>query len=122
MNTNDRFVIDQKEVTVEKFPWGEIRWLWNSKISSNAQQTFGIVCINPGEKNMAHMHSNCEELLYVISGECEHGVRDEVYHLKEGMLINIPQGEEHYAVNTGSEPFEAVICYSSPERQIKGIE
>lgn len=122
MNTNERFVIDQKEVAIEKFPWGKIRWLWNSKVNPNAQQTFGIVRINPEEKNMAHMHSNCEELLYVVSGECEHGVGDEVYHLKKGMLISIPQGVDHYAVNTGNEPFEAIICYSSPERQIKSIE
>lgn len=122
MDSKERIVIDSKEVAVEEFPWGEIRWLWNSKINPNAKQTFGVVRINPGEKNMAHIHSNCEELLYVVSGECEHGVGDEVYHLKEGMLINIPADVEHYAINTGDEPFEAVICYSSAERQIKGVE
>ncbi len=121
MNTNERIVIDSEEVAVENFPWGEIRWLWNSKINQNAQQTFGVVRINPGEKNMAHIHSNCEEVLYVTSGECEHGLGDKVYHLKKGMLISIPAGADHYAVNTGDEPFEAVICYSSPERQMQPV-
>ena len=120
MKTKKPFVIDVEKVAVEKFPWGEIRWLWNSKINQNAQQTFGIVHINLEEKNMAHIHPNCEELLYVVSGECKHGLGDEVYHLKKGMIINIPVLVEHYALNTGNEPFEAVICYSSPKRQVKG--
>ena len=122
MKTEGRMVVDSNEVVVEKYPWGEIRWLWSGKISPKAQQTFGVVRINPGGKNMAHIHSNCEELLYVLSGECDHWVGDKVYHLKKGMLIFIPQGADHYAVTTGDEPLEAVISYSSPDRQMKGVE
>lgn len=122
MNTNERIVIDQEEVAVEKFDWGEIRWLWNGKINPDAKQTFGVVRIDPGEKNMTHIHPNCEEVLYVISGKCVHAVGDESYHLKKGMLISIPAGIKHYAINNGDVPLEAVICYSSPERQIKGTE
>jgi mannose-6-phosphate isomerase-like protein (cupin superfamily) len=117
MKTRENVVIDSREVIVEQFPWGEIRWLWNSKINQDAQQTFGIVRINPGERNVTHIHPNCEELLYVLSGECEHSIGDNVYHLRKGMLIFIPEGASHYAVNTGKEPFEAVISYSSPERR-----
>jgi len=122
MGVQERIVIDSKSVEVEKFLWGEIRWLWSSKINSEAQQTFGIVQINPGHKNAAHIHSNCEELLYVISGECEHGVGKEVYNLRKGMLIYIPPGIDHYAINNGKEPFEAVISYSSPDRMMSVAE
>lgn len=122
METQERIVIDSKLVEVEKFPWGEIRWLWSGKINPKAQQTFGIVKINPGEKNVSHIHSNCEELLYVVSGECEHGIGKEVYHLKKGMLIFIPPGIDHYAVNNGKEIFEAIISYSSPNRMMNVAE
>ena len=122
MKNKGLIVVDSQEVAIDKFPWGKIRWLWNSKIDPNAQQTFGIVRIDPGEKNMKHIHPNCEELLYVISGECEHSFGDKVYHLKKGMLIAIPPGVDHHAVNIGNEPFEAVISYSSPERQMKPVE
>ena len=120
MKTGRSSVIDSEKMSVEEFEWGEIRWLWNSKISQNAEQTFGIVRINPKEKNMTHIHPNCEELLYVVSGECEHGLGDGVHHLKKGMIISIPAGVGHYAVNAGDEPFEAVICYSSPNREVQG--
>ena len=122
MEAKERIVIDAKEVEVEEFPWGELRWLWNSKTNPNAEQTFGVVRINPGQKNAAHIHSNCEELLYVLSGECKHGIGDDVYHLEKGMLISIPEGAEHYAINTGEEVFEAVISYSSPDRMMNVAE
>jgi len=54
-----------------KYPWGWIRWLMNAQINPSATQTFGIVEILPGQRNSLHMHPNCEELLYVISGSCE---------------------------------------------------
>lgn len=122
MGNKECIVIDSQEVAVEKFPWGKIRWLWSSEIDPNAQQTFGIVRIDPGERNMPHIHPNCEELLYVTSGECEHSFGDKVYRLKKGMLIAIPPGVNHYAVNSGDEPFEAIIVYSSPKRQMKPVE
>ncbi len=122
MEAKERIVVDSMEVEVEEFPWGELRWLWNSKINPNAEQTFGVVRIKPGAKNATHIHSNCEELLYVLSGECEHGIGDKVYHLKKGMLIFIPEGVDHYAVNTGKEMFEAVISYSSADRTMNVAE
>ena len=101
----------------EEFPWGEIRWIWNSKIDENAEQTMGHVIVNAGTKNTTHAHPNCEELLYVLSGECDHWIGDENYPLKPGMTIVIPRGAEHYAEVTSSEPLRALIFYSSPDRE-----
>ena len=114
--------VSLNEGILEKFPWGEIRWIWNSKIDGDAEQTLGHVIIYPGKKNTFHAHPNCEELLYVLEGECDHWVDDEVYHLKKGMLIFIPEGADHYAINTGDEVFEAVISYSSPDRMMNVAE
>ena len=109
--------ISMEDAIVEEFPWGEIRWLWSSQINKNAEQTMGHVVINPGEKNTFHEHPNCEELLYVLAGECDHWVGDENYHLKPGMTIVIPRDSEHYAITTSSEPMRALIFYSSPDRE-----
>ncbi len=122
MDAKERIVVDSTKTEAEEFPWGDLRWLWSSKINPKAESTFGVVRIKPGERNTAHIHSNCEELLYVLAGECEHGIGDKVYKLKKGMLIFIPQGIDHYAVNTGDEMFEAVISYSSPDRMMNVAE
>jgi mannose-6-phosphate isomerase-like protein (cupin superfamily) len=109
--------ISLDEAVLEEFPWGEIRWIWNSQIDKNAEQTLGHVIIKPGEKNTFHGHPNCEELLYMLTGECDHWVGDEKYHLKPGMTICIPRGLDHYAEVTSSEPMRALIFYSSPDRE-----
>jgi len=109
--------VSEKEGILEEFPWGEIRWIWNSQVNENAEQTLGHVVIHPGKKNTFHAHPNCEELLYVLTGECDHWVGDEKYHLEPGMMISIPRGSEHYAEVTSSEPLRALIFYSSPDRE-----
>jgi quercetin dioxygenase-like cupin family protein len=100
-----------------QFPWGAIKWLCNDQIDPEAEMTFGVVYIKPGEKNPLHYHPNCEELIYVLSGECDHRLGDEVFRLTEGMMLRIPRGVKHNAVNTGWRPVTMVICYSSADRQ-----
>lgn len=101
----------------QEFPWGEIRWIWNSEMDKSAEQTLGHVVIHPNTKNTLHAHPNCEELLYVLTGECDHWIGDEKHHLKPGMTIVIPRGSEHYAEVTSQEPLRSLIFYSSPDRE-----
>jgi quercetin dioxygenase-like cupin family protein len=105
-----------------KYPWGWIRWMMNSQLDPGAAQTFGVVEINPGQRNPLHSHPNCEELLYVISGSCEHIVGDKKYVLKAGDLIRVPAGIAHQAIVVGNEPMRAVISYSSADRQMLQLD
>ncbi|MEE2753247.1 MAG: cupin domain-containing protein [Candidatus Latescibacterota bacterium] len=101
----------------EGFPWGAIRWLHNDSINEDAEQTFGLVFINPGEQNPVHYHPNCEEVLYVLSGKCTHTYDDEEYELGPGDSILVPQGVIHHAINKNWEPIRAIISFSSGNRQ-----
>ena len=105
-------------VETQRFPWGAIKWLCNDQIDPEAEQTFGVVYIQAGEANPLHAHPNCEELIYLISGECDHTLGDEVLPLKAGMMLRIPRGVPHKAVNTGWDPVMMVISYSSGRRQM----
>ena len=101
-----------------KYSWGSIRWLMSSKIDHGSAQTFGIVQINPGQHNALHSHPNCEELLYVLSGTAEHVVGNKRVTLRAGDLIRVPIGVPHQAFAKGTEPFRAVISYSSGDRKV----
>jgi len=101
-----------------KYPWGWIRWMMSTKLDPGAAQTFGIVEIAAGQKNSLHMHPNCEEILYVLSGSCRHRIGDKTVVLKQGDLIRIPAGVPHQAFVLGNEPLRAVISYSSGDRQV----
>jgi quercetin dioxygenase-like cupin family protein len=122
MNDSEVTIIDPREHAAETFPWGAIKWLCNKGLAPICQQTFGIVYILPGQKNPLHYHPNCDEILYVISGECDHSFNGEWVHLTPGMLMCVPAGVKHNLVNNGWEPVRCVIVFSSPDRQTVFLE
>jgi mannose-6-phosphate isomerase-like protein (cupin superfamily) len=101
-----------------KYPWGSLRWMMNSAIDHDSAQTFGVCKISPGHHNFLHAHPNCEEILYVLSGSCEHIVGDKKVTLHPGDLIRVPVGVPHQAFVIGNEPLVAVISYSSGDRKV----
>ncbi len=109
-------------VEKEEHPWGWIRWLMNSKLDPNAAMTFGLVKVNAGQRNPLHVHANCEEILYVLSGSCEHLLGKEKCVLKKGDAIRIPAGVPHCARTFDDEPLLSVIVYSSGDRQFEVVE
>ncbi len=109
------------KVEKEEFSWGWIRWLMSSKFDPKAEMTFGIVQLKAGQINPFHVHPNCEEQLYVLSGSCEHWIGKETIMLKKGDVIRIPAGVPHKA-RTFKEPMEAIIVYSSGDRQFEVVE
>lgn len=102
--------------------WGELAWLIGAEYMPGAEQTFGVVTILPGNRNPLHRHPNCEELLYVLSGECDHKLGDEMFHLTPGTVIRIPRGIPHWAQCTTDEPLVAVISFSSAERRTENLD
>lgn len=105
-----------------KFGWGEIRWLCNGEIDPASEMTFGVVEIGAGQSNPRHHHPNCEEIIFVMEGRCDHSLGDEVVPLEKGDALRIPRGVTHHAVNTGDGPVRMVIAYSTPHRQTVGEE
>jgi len=110
------------KVEKQEYPWGWIRWMMNSKLDPNSKMTFGIVFVKPNQTNPMHVHPNCEEHLYVLSGSCEHSLGKEKVTLKKGDVIRIPAGVAHNARTFEKQPLKAVIVYSSGDRQFKVVE
>ncbi|MCY3871247.1 MAG: cupin domain-containing protein [Gemmatimonadetes bacterium] len=110
------------ETTAEEFPWGTLNWLMGQAIDPDAKQTFGMAVIQPGQQNPPHYHPNCEEILYVVSGTCEHTYGDNSYQLKPGDSIRVSAGVIHHAINNGDEPLRAIISFSSGDRQTVFLE
>jgi quercetin dioxygenase-like cupin family protein len=96
--------------------------LVNGAVMKGTELTLGVVTIAPGRRNPLHAHPNCEELLYVISGACDHKLGNELYTLKAGSVIRIERGVPHWAACTSVEPLVAIICFSSPDRLTQNLE
>jgi quercetin dioxygenase-like cupin family protein len=105
-----------------KYPWGWIRWLMNSQLDPQSEMTLGIVEINAGQANPLHVHPNCEELIYVLSGSCEHRIGGQTVVLKAGDVLRIPRGVLHAARTSEQGPVRALVAYSSGERQMVAVE
>ena len=110
------------ETTAEEFPWGTLNWFMGQAIDPDAKQTFGMAVIQPGHQNPPHYHPNCEEILYVVSGTCEHTYGDDSYQLEPGDSIRVPAGVIHHAINNGDEPLRAIISFSAGDRQTVFLE
>ncbi|TVY06560.1 cupin domain-containing protein [Paenibacillus cremeus] len=110
----------QEESRILNMDWGKIQWLCGKEIDPEAEMTFGMVYIEAGKENPRHIHPNCEEVIFLLSGECDHTLGNEVYHLKPGMMLRIPRNVPHNAKVTSWEPCRMIIAYSSADRQTIG--
>ena len=107
--------------TVE-LSWGKISWLVGTDQMPGSEQTFGVVTIYPDQRNPLHAHPNCEEVLYVVSGACEHRLGTDTLRLEKGSVIRIPRGVPHWAKCTSPEPLVVAISFSSPDRRTDSFE
>jgi len=82
-----------------------------------SEQTVGLATILPGKQNPVHYHPNCEEVLYVISGQGVQSCDGRTILLRAGMTIRIPAKVKHNMVNTGTETLRTLISFSSGDRK-----
>ena len=110
-------VTDAAQLAIERNDWGTLQWVCSGKLMPGAEQTVGLATILPGKQNPVHYHPNCEEVLFVISGEGVQSYDDRTVALKTGMTIRIPPNVKHNLTNTGKEPLRTLVSFSSGDRQ-----
>jgi quercetin dioxygenase-like cupin family protein len=110
-------VTDAAQLPLEQSAWGTLQWVCNEKLMPGAAQTVGLAAILPGKQNPVHYHPNCEEVLYVISGQGLHSYDGQTVLLKAGMTIRIPANVKHNLMNTGTETLRTLISFSSGDRK-----
>src|SRR4051812_5213438 len=103
---------------LEKYFWGRSPWMMNNKIDRGSAQTFGIVQINAVQKNAVHSHPDWEQILYVLSGSCEHRIDDKKVTLCARDLIGVATAVKHQPTMPANKALRAVILYSSGEEQV----
>jgi quercetin dioxygenase-like cupin family protein len=109
------------KVPADESPWGSLRWMMNGKIEPGAGVTLGVVELKAGQSNPRHVHPNCEEVIYVLSGTCRHEVGKETVTLRPGDVLRIPAGVPHMATALGNEPSRSIVVYNTGERQFTPV-
>ena len=58
----------------------------------------------PGQGNRRHYHSNWNEWWYILKGEWEFEIENDVHIIREGQLILIKKNLKHKITAIGSQP------------------
>lgn len=110
-------ITDTAQLAIETNSWGTLQWVCNEKLMPGSLQTVGLANILPGKQNPVHFHPNCEEVLYVLSGQGIHSYNGRTVELRAGTTIRIPPKVKHNLVNTGTEPLRTLVSFSTGDRQ-----
>jgi oxalate decarboxylase/phosphoglucose isomerase-like protein (cupin superfamily) len=117
-------LVYEEDVETLQFNWGRIRMLSDAAITGARHFSFGVVESLPGTGHETHNHPEAEEIIYLVSGECELMLDHQPpVRIKPGACIYIPPGVNHYTANVGQEPMITLIAYSplGPERKLRDI-
>ena len=115
-------VTDATQLPIEQSAWGTLQWICSEKLMPGAEQTVGLATTLPGKANPVHYHPNCEEVLYVISGQGVHSYDGRTIPLQAGMTIRIPANVKHNLANTGTDTLRTLISFSSGDRKTVFLE
>jgi uncharacterized cupin superfamily protein len=113
------------EVPVGKIPGREIRDLISGKTVGARSISLRITDVLPGETcTPGHIHTECEEVIFILSGKGEIKIGHETFPMKSGDAIYLPTGIGHIIRNTGKEMMRMACSFSSADisRDLKNDE
>ena len=77
-----------------------------------------VYCLEPGQEQKVHAHSEEDKLYYVLSGRGTFVVDDEEQELDEGQIVFAPAGSNHGVRNTSGERL-TVLVFMTPNPNFK---
>ena len=118
MNEPKIAVTRRGEVPSDGYGMASIHWLVSRQTNGARELTLAVTTLPVGGSNPRHRHPNCEEALYVLSGEIEHVIEGTPnVRMRAGEAILVPRNRVHQAINVGEAPVELLVSFSSPERE-----
>ena len=120
-----KYIANVSEVPVGKIPGREIRDLVNGKTLGTKGISLRVTDVLPGESCYpAHIHTACEEVIFVLSGQGEIKIGQEVFPMRPGDAIYLPQDVPHVMRNTGREVMRLSCSFNSADfsRDLKNDE
>jgi mannose-6-phosphate isomerase-like protein (cupin superfamily) len=118
-------IVNLNEVPVGKITGRETRDLINAKTVGSKGISLRITDVLPGALcTPGHIHTECEEVIFILSGQGEIKIGEETFPMKIGDAILIPTGVPHLIRNTGQEVMRMACSFSSNDisRDLKSEE
>jgi len=107
----------QQRIVRHEFPWGVIEWLASGEVGNSKELSLARLSLPAGKATDTHLHSNCEESVYVTRGRIECLADGRRTLLVTGDQLTVARGAPHGLRNVGTEPAEIILSYSSSARE-----
>lgn len=98
--------------TLEEIAQFNPRFFVRRRIFLTDSMHFNIYCIEPGQSNPLHKHSQSDEICYFVQGTGDVIIGDEIGAVKSGDCVHIPKDVGHEIINTGTERMIVVLAQS----------
>jgi quercetin dioxygenase-like cupin family protein len=69
----------------------------------------GVVILKPGQDFKNHYHRHMEENFFLLEGQLDFYINDQLVTCKSGELMHVEPNETHYLINNYDEPAKAVF-------------
>jgi mannose-6-phosphate isomerase-like protein (cupin superfamily) len=102
-----------------EFAWGVIEWMAGAEVGNSQELSIARMWLPSGNETDAHAHDNCEESVYVLSGELECVTDGVSVQVALGEHAIVPRGSVHQLRSVGADQAEILLSYSSAERAFR---
>ena len=127
-DTENRYFVYPADVDAFGFNWGRLALTVGPEVNGARTFSGGVVDLPSGQGHSRHNHPGSEEIIFVIAGEGEQMVEDElgnpiVAKVGPGCTIFVPESRFHSTLNTGARPMQLFVVYSpaGPEKVLREL-
>lgn len=91
-----------QNINWDELPWEQVREGVARKAFSGEGATLSLNRLDPGHEPRPHDHPH-EQIVYILQGQIDFHIGDEVVRLGPGGVLVIPPNARHWGIVTGSE-------------------
>ena len=95
--------MDIHQINWDDMAWEPVREGVERKAFSGGGATVALHRLMPGHEPKPHSHPH-EQIAYILAGEIDFFIEDQVHRLRTGGLLVVPPNARHWGVVVGDEP------------------
>jgi len=113
-----RYIFSPSDVEPINLPGREMRRIISEETVGTKSMSVGVIWVPPGEAVLPCHSHDADEALYIVSGEGQSWIDNQLDNFKAGDVVWFPKNCKHMIRNNGSEILQAVHFFS-PARHPK---
>lgn len=93
----------------QKYTGKDPQKFYKSSLFQSPRMLLGLNCLEPGQTQDSHKHTDQDKFYFVIDGEGEFTVEHETYRAGPGWVVWAPAGKDHGVKNTSDQRLVVLV-------------